>query len=62
MVFSFVNLDAELGLQLGGVFADQSAAVILIYLLAIISLGAFGARMESLEDFHLAGESFGFFC
>jgi solute:Na+ symporter, SSS family len=34
---------------------NQSAIVILIYMLAIISLGAFGARMKSLEDFHLAG-------
>ena len=34
---------------------DPAAVVIIIYLLAMLVIGAFGLRMKGLEDFHLAG-------
>ncbi|MCX6676370.1 MAG: sodium:solute symporter family protein [Methanothrix sp.] len=36
---------------------DQAAVVVVIYLLAMLAIGAWGLRMKGLEDFHLAGRS-----
>ena len=36
---------------------DQAAVVIVIYLLAMLAIGAGGLRLKGLEDFHLAGRS-----
>lgn len=40
-----------------GVFTKTTAAVIVVYLLAVLAIGAWKIRMKSLEDFHLAGRS-----
>ena len=34
---------------------DSAAVVIIIYLLAMVAIGALGLRLKGLEDFHLAG-------
>jgi SSS family solute:Na+ symporter len=34
---------------------DPAAVVIIVYLLAMLVIGAYGLRMKGLEDFHLAG-------
>jgi len=36
---------------------DLAAVVIVVYLLAMLAIGAWGLRMKGLEDFHLAGRS-----
>lgn len=36
---------------------DSAAIVIIIYLLAMVAIGALGLRLKGLEDFHLAGRS-----
>jgi solute:Na+ symporter, SSS family len=36
---------------------DLAAVVIVIYFLAMLTIGAWGLRMKGLEDFHLAGRS-----
>jgi len=36
---------------------NQSAAVIVVYLLAMLTIGAWRLRLRGLEDFHLAGRS-----
>jgi SSS family solute:Na+ symporter len=41
----------------GDVFTNQSAIVIVVYLLAVLTIGAWGLRLRGLEDFHLAGRS-----
>jgi SSS family solute:Na+ symporter len=38
-------------------FTNQSAIIIVVYLLAMLTIGAWGLRLRSLEDFHLAGRS-----
>ncbi len=39
----------------GDMFTNQSAIVIVVYLLATLTIGAWGLRLRGLEDFHLAG-------
>ena len=34
---------------------DPAAVIIVIYLMAMLALGAWGLRLKGLEDFHLAG-------
>ena len=41
----------------GDVLTNQSAIVIVVYLLAMLTIGAWGLRLRGLEDFHLAGRS-----
>ncbi len=41
----------------GDMFTNQSAIVIVVYLLAMLTIGAWGLRLRGLEDFHLAGRS-----
>ena len=41
----------------GEIFTNQAAIVIVIYLLAMLTIGAWGLRLRGLEDFHLAGRS-----
>src|SRR5512136_2177592 len=36
---------------------NPSAVVIVIYLLAMLAIGALGLRLKGREDFHLAGRS-----
>jgi Na+/proline symporter len=38
-------------------FSNQAAIVIVVYLLAMLTIGAWGLRLRGLEDFHLAGRS-----
>ncbi|VVB72230.1 Sodium:solute symporter family protein [uncultured archaeon] len=41
----------------GGVFTNQAAIVIAVYLLVMLAIGAWGLRIRGLEEFHLAGRS-----
>jgi len=36
-------------------FTNHAAVVIAAYLLAVLTIGAWGPRLRGLEDFHLAG-------
>ncbi len=44
--------------SLGDTITNQSAIVIVVYLLAMLMIGAWGLRLRGLEDFHLAGRKY----
>jgi SSS family solute:Na+ symporter len=43
--------------NIGDVITNQSAIIIVVYLLAVLIIGAWGRRLRGLEDFHLAGRN-----
>jgi len=45
------------GLQLGDAITNQSAIIIVVYLLIMLIISAWGLRLRGLEDFHLAGRN-----